>query len=101
MHSLVKQVANGDPDALECQLIDAVVQAHFEYISTSYDGTLDKSGAEAVLQAQADLELKRRSVQREIFWTQVQTVGWEWAGVAVGAVLSYAVSAALRQRMNG
>ncbi len=80
--------------------MEHVVQAHFEYISCSCNGSFDKSGTDAVLRAHAELEQKKREVHREIFWKQVRTTGLEWAGVAVGAVLSYSVSAALRQRMN-
>ena len=91
---------NSDPDALESLIIDFVVQAHFEYISSSVNGTFDKSGTEAVLRAHQKIEERRKRVQQEIFWKQVKTTALEWSGVAMGAILSYVVSSALRRRMG-
>lgn len=96
----ISKPRSSESDALEELIIESVVQTHFEYISSSCNGSFDKSGAEAVLRAHEELEKKKREVQREIFWKQTKTTGLEWAGVVAGAVLSYAVSSALRKRMN-
>jgi phosphopantothenate-cysteine ligase len=101
MVEISKPRSSDESDALESQIMEFVVQAHFEYISSSYNGSFDKSGTEAVIRAHKELERKKREVNREIFWKQVQKTSLEWAGVAIGAVLSYAVSSALRRRMNG
>lgn len=100
MQSIHKPNKGGDPDSLENQLVDVVVQVHFDYISTSGNGTLDKAGTEAVLRAHQELEESKRRVQRELFWEKVRTTGLEWAGVAAGALLSYVISTALRRRMG-
>jgi phosphopantothenate---cysteine ligase (ATP) len=95
LHEITKPKSS-DSDALESLLIDHVVQTHFEYISLHHD----KSGAEAMVRAHEELARKKHQVQQEIFWKSVQRTALEWAGVAVGAVLSYVVSAALRRRMS-
>lgn len=87
-------------DALESMILEFVVQAHFEYISSSFDGNMDRSGTRAVARAHDELTEKRRQLEREIFWEQTKKTGLEWAGVAAGCVLSYAVSYALRKRMS-
>ncbi len=97
MHSIVK--LSGDPDSLENQLVDMVIEAHFEYISNSCNGTFDRGGMEAVMRAHDEVERKKRQMEKEAFWERVQQISLEWAGIAAGALLSYAVSSALRQRM--
>ena len=94
----VTKPKSSDSDALEHLILDVVVQAHFEHISSST--SMNKAGTEAVVRAHQALEEKRAQVQREIFWKQVQTTALEWGGVVAGAVLSYVVSAALRRRMS-
>lgn len=91
---------SGEPDSLENQLVDTVIQAHFDYISKSCNGTFDKAGMEAVMKARAQVEEKKKQLEREIFWEKVQKTSLEWAGVAAGALLSYVVSSALRKRMG-
>jgi len=98
MQSIVK--SKGDPDSLENQLVDTVVEAHFDYISKSCNGTFDKAGAEAVRKAHDELEEQKRRLQRKATWEKVQRIGLEWAGVVAGAMLSYAISTALRNRMG-
>jgi hypothetical protein len=89
-----------EAEVLESMIIERVVQTHFEYISTSLSGRMDKSGTASIMQAQLELKQKQKSIQRELFWNQVQKVALDWAGVFAGAALSYAISAALRKRMN-
>eukprot|EP00934_Nitzschia_sp_Nitz4_P002164 Nitzschia sp. Nitz4//scaffold101_size76361//63422//64756//NITZ4_005612-RA/size76361-processed-gene-0.44-mRNA-1//-1//CDS//3329532188//2164//frame0 len=96
MQSIQRQAMDStNPDNLEMQLVQAVVTAHFEYISQS-----DVGPNGGVAQAQIELDRKRRELQRELAWEQVRTTGMEWAGIAVGAILSYLVSSALRQRIQ-
>jgi hypothetical protein len=90
-----------EPDSLENQLVDVVIQAHFEYVSKSCHGTFDKAGMDAVMKAHDDMEEKKRQIERQILWEKVQKTSLEWAGVAAGALLSYAISSALRRRMGG
>lgn len=99
MHTI--DCKSGDPDSLEHQLVNAVIEAHFEYISKSCNGTFDKAGIEAVMRAHEQVEQKKRQIERELFWERIQQIGLEWAGVLAGALLSYAVSTALRRRMSG
>jgi phosphopantothenoylcysteine synthetase/decarboxylase len=89
-----------EPDALEAMIMENVVQMHFEYISTSISGSLDKSGTESVLRAHLEIEQKKRSIEKELFWNQVQSVVLEWGGILAGAALSVAISTALRRRIN-
>eukprot|EP00980_Cylindrotheca_fusiformis_P023928 scaffold11212_cov121-Cylindrotheca_fusiformis.AAC.7 len=99
MKDIVKP--RGSPsDVLESMILEFVVQAHFEYISFSVDGSIDKSGTRAVARAHHDLMEKRRQLERDLFWEQTKKTGLEWAGVAIGCVLSYAISSALRARMG-
>jgi phosphopantothenate-cysteine ligase len=96
----ISKPRSSESDALESLIMEFVVQSHFEYISSSCNGSFDKSGTEAVVRAHEELEQKKRQVQREIFWKQIEKTGLEWAGMAVGIALSYAVSSALRRRMH-
>jgi hypothetical protein len=89
-----------ESDVLESMIIDFVVEAHFEYVSSSCDGNMNKSGARAVARANEELNEKYRQLQRELFWGQAKKMGLEWAGVAAGGILSYAISHALRKRMS-
>ena len=89
-----------EPDALEVMIMENVVQMHFEYISTSISGSLDKSGTESVLRAHIEIEQKKRNIEKELFWNQVQSVVLEWGGILAGAALSVAISTALRRRIN-
>lgn len=98
MQSITK--SNGDPDSLENQLVDTVVTGHFDYIAKSCNGTFDKAGVEAVRRAHDELQEQKRQLQRQAAWEKVQRIGLEWAGVAVGALLSYVISTALRKRMG-
>jgi phosphopantothenate-cysteine ligase len=97
----INKPKSSDPQVLESMIVDFVVQAHFEYISSSCSGSFDKAGTEAVLRAHEKLEEERQEVRRELFWKQAQKVVLEWAGVAAGAVLSFAISSALRRKLNG
>ncbi|KAL3945427.1 MAG: hypothetical protein SGBAC_000480 [Bacillariaceae sp.] len=99
MHDLVKP-RNSEADALENMIVESVVQTHFEYISTSSEVGMDRSGTQAVIRANDDLSEKRRKLERDLFWEQAKTTGLEWAGVAAGCLISYAVSTALRNRMS-
>ena len=92
----VNRPKHSESDVLEGLILDAVVEAHFEYISNQSD----HSGTEAVLKAHQALEEKKRKLHGELFWKQVRSTGLEWAGVAAGAVVSYLVSSALRRRMG-
>jgi phosphopantothenate-cysteine ligase len=89
-----------ESDALETLLMEFVIQSHFEYISWSFNGNFHSSGTEAVIRAHQELEKKKKRVEQEIFWKKIQKTALEWVGVGVGAVLSYAVSSALRTRMH-
>ena len=91
---------SSDPDSLENQLVDVVIQEHFNYISKSCHGTFDKAGMDAVMKAHEEMNEKKRRLERKIFWEKVQTSSLDWAGVAAGALLSYVVSSALRKRMG-
>ena len=99
MYDLTKP-RNSDSDALESMIVETVVQTHFEYISTSCEVGMDRSGTQAVIRANDELSQKRRKLERDLFWEQVKTTGLEWAGVAAGCLISYAVSSALRNRMT-
>jgi hypothetical protein len=96
----ISKPTSSEVDALEVMIMEHVVQAHFEYISCSSSGSFDKSGTAAVLKAHKELERKKRQVEREAFWNKVQNFALEWAGVAIGAALSYMISGALRRKMN-
>ena len=91
---------SSETDILEGMIIENVVHAHFEYISNSLSGSNDKSGTASIMRAQSELRRKKKNMERELFWNQVQKVALDWAGVFAGAALSYAISAALRKRMN-
>ncbi|KAL3923330.1 MAG: hypothetical protein SGILL_001717 [Bacillariaceae sp.] len=99
MHQ-VSKLKSAEVDALEAMIMEHVVRSHFEYISASASGSFDKSGTAAVLKAHKELDRKKRKVEREAFWNRVQAFALEWGGVAVGAALSYIVSAALQKRMR-
>ncbi|KAG7360187.1 DNA/pantothenate metabolism flavoprotein [Nitzschia inconspicua] len=96
----ISKPKSSENDALEAMIMDHVVQAHFEYISASSSGSFDKSGTAAVLKAHQELDRKRKEMEREAFWKKMKVHALEWAGVALGAALSYMVSTALRRRMN-
>jgi hypothetical protein len=96
----ISKPKSSDADALEAMIMDHVVQAHFEYISASCGGTFDKSGTLAVLKAHQELDRKKKIMERAEFWNKAKSFALEWAGVVLGAALSYMVSAALRRRMN-
>jgi len=91
---------SSESEVLEGLIIERVCQTHFEYISTSMSGSLDKSGAASVMRAHSELQQKKKILRREIFWNQVQKIALDWAGVFAGAALSYAISTALRRRMD-
>eukprot|EP00533_Pseudo-nitzschia_delicatissima_P003839 CAMPEP_0116101712 /NCGR_PEP_ID=MMETSP0327-20121206/12955_1 /TAXON_ID=44447 /ORGANISM="Pseudo-nitzschia delicatissima, Strain B596" /LENGTH=468 /DNA_ID=CAMNT_0003593689 /DNA_START=104 /DNA_END=1507 /DNA_ORIENTATION=- len=91
---------SSETEVLEGMIIENVVQTHFEYISTSLSGSNDKSGTESIMKAQLELKQKKKEIERELFWNQVQKVALDWAGVLAGAALSYVISAALRKRMT-
>ena len=99
MHDLTKP-RNSESDALESMIVETVVQTHFEYISSSNEVGMDRSGTQAVIRANDELSEKRRKLESDLFWEQVKTTGLEWAGVAAGCLISYAVSSALRNRMT-
>ena len=94
---VITKPKHSEPDVLEGMLIDHVVQTHFEYISTNFD----KAGTDAMVRAHEELTRKKERVQREIFWKSVQQTALEYGGIALGAALSYAISSALRRRMDG
>ena len=96
----IRKPRSSDPDALEGLIVDFVVQAHFEYISSSCEGIVGKAGTMAVVHANNELNEKRRQLDRDIFWQQAKKLSLEWAGVAVGCALSYTISSALRRRLN-
>jgi len=99
MHTIRKS-SSDHPDSLEEQLVDVVIQGHFEYVSHSCQGTFDKAGIDAILLAHEEREEKKKQWEREIFWEKVQQTGLEWMGVVLGALLSYGISAALKRRMG-
>lgn len=96
----ISRPKSSEPEVLEGMIIENVIQNHFEYISTSLSGSNDKSGTASIMKAQAELKEKKKAVEREVFWNQVQQVALDWAGVFAGAALSYVISTALRKRMN-
>jgi hypothetical protein len=96
----ISKSKSSDEDALEAMIMDHVVQAHFEYISASCGGSFDKSGTIAVLKAHEELDRKRKQIDREAFWNKAKSIALEWAGIVLGAALSYMVSTALRRRMS-
>jgi hypothetical protein len=96
----ISRPKSSEAEVLEGMIIESVVQTHFEYISISLSGSFDKSGTESIMRAQLELKQKKKNIERELFWNQVQKVALDWAGVFAGAALSYAISAALRQRMH-
>lgn len=100
MQEVAKRNKSSAGDGLEARIMEHVVQTHFEYISCSSSGSFDKSGTAAVVRAHEALERKRQQVEREAYWSSIQKVAMEWAGIALGALLSYGISAAMRRRMN-
>ena len=95
---LLKPVSD-DPDALESILVDAVVQAHFEFISWHFQA--DGSGVKAALEAQKRLEAKKRGLHRAAMWKNAQGLVVEAAGIALALFLSYAINTALHRRLRG
>jgi len=91
---------SSEADALEAMIMECVVQTHFEYISTSISGSFDRSGTNSVLQAHLELEQRKRLIEKELFWNEVKKVAIDCVGVLAGAALSFAISTALRRRMN-
>jgi phosphopantothenate---cysteine ligase (ATP) len=100
MQEINKPKSSSDPDVLESMIVDFVIQAHFEYISTSCSGSFDKSGTEAVLRAHEKLEKEREKLRRELFWQKAQSVALEWAGAFAGVFLSFVISSAIRRKME-
>ena len=96
----IRRPKSSEVEVLEDMIIEHVVQTHFEYISTSLSGSFNKSGTDSLMQAHSELKEKRKAVERERFWNQIQQVALDWAGVFAGAALSYVISAALKKRMN-
>ncbi|VEU33410.1 unnamed protein product [Pseudo-nitzschia multistriata] len=99
MHE-ISRPKSSETEVLEGMIIENVVQTHFEYISTSLSGSFDKSGTASVMQAHYELQRKKKEIENELFWNQVQKVALDWAGVFAGAALSYVISAALRRRID-
>mmetsp|Transcript_36595 Transcript_36595/g.105215 ORF Transcript_36595/g.105215 Transcript_36595/m.105215 type:complete len:446 (-) Transcript_36595:1-1338(-) len=91
------QKSSMHPDSLEQQLVDVVVQSHFEYIANS---TMEQAGMEALIQAQEAAREAEEQRARDEFWAKAKSIGMEWGGVAAGAGLSYLISTALRRRMG-
>jgi len=96
----ISRPKSSEADALEAMIMERVVQTHFEYISTSISGSFDRSGTNSVLQAHLELEQRKRFNEKELFWNEVKKVAIDCAGILAGAALSFAISTALRRRMN-
>ena len=100
LQKISKPKSSESPDRLEVMIMEHVVQAHFEYISTCLNGNLDKSGTNSVLRAHLELEKKKRGVEKELFWYEFKKVALDWAGIIAGAAISFAISTALKRRLN-
>lgn len=100
LQKISKPKSSESPDRLEVMIMEHVVQAHFEYISTCLSGNLDKSGTNSVLRAHLELEKKKRGVEKELFWYEFKKVALDWAGIIAGAAISFAISTALKRRLN-
>jgi len=96
----ISRPKSSEVEVLEGMIIEHVVQTHFDYISTSLSGSSDKSGTTSIMRARLELKQKKKNIERELFWNQIQKVALDWAGVFAGAAFSYVISAALRRRMN-
>ena len=93
--------AAGDAqDSLECAIIDFVVQAHFEYISSQgfYGSTGD--GIETAKRRQADLREKKRQFQRQALVKHVQDHAATIAGAVIAVLISSTISSVLQQRAS-
>lgn len=96
----ISRPKSSEAEVLESMIIEQVVQTHFEYISTSLNGSFDKAGTASIMQAHLELKQKKKDIESELFWKQFQKFALDWAGVLAGAALSYTISAALKRRMN-
>ncbi|GKY98862.1 hypothetical protein MPSEU_000842200 [Mayamaea pseudoterrestris] len=100
MVELVKPTTSDDSDVLESQLVDVVVQAHFDYISWHYQAN-DGAAAKAILEAQSRLEQTKRRLHREQVWTSMRNMVAELAGVALALAFSYTINEALQAKWRG
>lgn len=87
-------------DSLESAIIDVVVQSHFEFISNR--GFEEQGpGIESARQRQAELQDKKKQMQREAFLLQIKGHAVTIAGTVIAVLLSSAINSALQRRANG
>jgi len=85
---------NSDTDTLEEALLDFVVEQHFDFISRHWT-----DGTEAAIRNHERLQEKKRKVQRDMFWKRVKNESLALVGPLIGAVLTYSITYALRNRI--
>jgi phosphopantothenate---cysteine ligase (ATP) len=107
----LSSVISVDPDNLEAQLMDFVVESHFEYISYHYRAGNDGASSAPSIKAHGspslsdvekrhrNLRERKRALAREMRWRQIQRTGLEIFGALAAFGISYAINQALRQRM--
>lgn len=94
----VAKAQSSAADSLESAIIDFVVQSHFEFIS--YHGYFEEDGMKSALQRRAELEEKKRRLQRQAFQKQVKQHTLAIAAAAIAVLLSSAINSALQKRAN-
>lgn len=90
----VDRPKHADLDALEATLLDLVVEQHFAYISRHW--TVASSSA---IRNHERLQEQKRRIQRDMFWKKVRNEAIGMSGPLIGAVLTYAITSLLRNRI--
>jgi len=122
MTELTKSRSGSSSDSLESVIIDFVVQSHFEYISCHFQhqqaslissrtrGDDDQEAKSAPPTAQeirsaagrarALLEEKKRRIQRQRLFDQIQSISVDVAGMLLAVGLSYMINTAIQRRLR-
>jgi phosphopantothenate---cysteine ligase (ATP) len=91
----VEKVPDEKSNALESNIVDFVVQAHFEYISHTFG-----ADTTAMRASQRRIAAKKEKVKRERYWSGVKRVAAEVLGAVLAVTLSYAINTALQKRLQ-
>lgn len=86
---------NEESNALESNIVDFVVQAHFEYISHTFG-----EDTTSMRLTQRRIAVKKTIVKRERYWSEVKRIGVDIFGAILAVTLSYAINTALQQRLR-
>jgi phosphopantothenate-cysteine ligase len=92
----IKKPPLADSDVLECLIIDAVVRAHFEFISWHFH--MDGSSVKAAEAIQQRLREKKKRVQREELKQKARVFALQAAGAAMFYWITYTITAVLQKR---